>query len=799
MKINSVECEQFAGLQDKKIEFKSGLNIITGDNECGKSTIVDLIYTLFFKSSKLDGRCDAEFIDKYFPKRVNGLDGDVIDGTIIFETEDGIYKLKKEWEKGEGSCRLTLPDGTSIKKMSTISALMNDMLKHRAGVYSEIVFAAQKRNQIAIESIMKSIGKKSDPLSDTKEDMKSILTQAVLETGGVSIEKIEKEINMHLDNLSGRWDFDTDSPEGGRKRASYKNAWLKGAGEIVQAYYSYDEVKSKQIDTENIEKEIELEKENINKIVNKKDIIVEKRDKFLKFRGTIDQISLLKNSIKDTKSKIERMKEDYVKWPESCKKINIAKDLSAKLEQVMAYELYVNAKVANDSYCEKKKLLENLKEIDAEDIRRLSNLLSQKQIEENKLAGININAKINKLGENPINIESLANGSEIALNSEVINITEAIKVSVPGVMEMELFPNGVNVSEVNESINKLNIDINQIYQKYEISDIEMLREMSDLYISTKQEVERLKLKLDNVLGNKTWDEVVTANKLEVNDIKPEKEIRRELSAICGNKTIDSFIGGLETIVEGYESTYETMDRLKELILSRSNDLEKYRRQINSVDEIPDEYKYINDADEYETSIKLEISVLESQLENHNNILRELEIKLGEKSAEEYSDELRERKAILDYKKNEYNHWKNIHAVFSKIKKETSGNPIEGIEKKFNEYLSVITSGGVKLESMNDKMDVNLSSGVNALTYDILSDGTKDTISLAFRLAMLEQLYPEGEGLAIFDDPFTDMDDERVSQACGLIQKFSERNQVIFTTCNRKYNDLLSGNKISISK
>lgn len=46
----------------------------------------------------------------------------------------------------------------------------------------------------------------------------------------------------------------------------------------------------------------------------------------------------------------------------------------------------------------------------------------------------------------------------------MINITEAIKVSVPGVMEMELFPNGVNVSEVNESINKLNIDINQIYQ-----------------------------------------------------------------------------------------------------------------------------------------------------------------------------------------------------------------------------------------------------------------------------------------------------------------------------------------------
>lgn len=52
--------------------------------------------------------------------------------------------------KGEGSCRLTLPDGTSIKKMSTISALMNDMLKHRAGVYSEIVFASQKETKLQL-------------------------------------------------------------------------------------------------------------------------------------------------------------------------------------------------------------------------------------------------------------------------------------------------------------------------------------------------------------------------------------------------------------------------------------------------------------------------------------------------------------------------------------------------------------------------------------------------------------------------------------------------------------------------
>ena len=84
-----------------------------------------------------------------------------------------------------------------------------------------------------------------------------------------------------------------------------------------------------------------------------------------------------------------------------------------------------------------------------------------------------------------------------------------------------------------------------------------------------------------------------------------------------------------------------------------------------------------------------------------------------------------------------------------------------------------------------------------LTYDTLSDGTKDTIALAFRLAMLEHLFPEGNGLAVFDDPFTDMDPGRVRQACRLVQKFAERNQVIFTTCDNKYEEIFGNGPVNV--
>lgn len=95
MRIRRVECDQFAGLKSKKIEFENGMNIVIGDNESGKSTLIDLIFQLLFKDVKIDGRSDSDFIDKYFPKKISGPQGNVIDGVIIFETSEGIYKLKK--------------------------------------------------------------------------------------------------------------------------------------------------------------------------------------------------------------------------------------------------------------------------------------------------------------------------------------------------------------------------------------------------------------------------------------------------------------------------------------------------------------------------------------------------------------------------------------------------------------------------------------------------------------------------------------------------------------------------------
>ena len=48
---------------------------------------------------------------------------------------------------------------------------------------------------------------------------------------------------------------------------------------------------------------------------------------------------------------------------------------------------------------------------------------------------------------------------------------------------------------------------------------------------------------------------------------------------------------------------------------------------------------------------------------------------------------------------------------------------------------------------------------------------------------------------MFDDPFTDMDDERAARSCALIREFASRHQVIFLTCREEYLSALGGNII----
>ena len=122
--------------------------------------------------------------------------------------------------------------------------------------------------------------------------------------------------------------------------------------------------------------------------------------------------------------------------------------------------------------------------------------------------------------------------------------------------------------------------------------------------------------------------------------------------------------------------------------------------------------------------------------------------------------------------------------------------MQDIADRFTRYLGIISGGKITSEfPQADKLNINIFSDNKLLDYGKLSEGTKETASLAFRLAVLDHLFPDGGGIIVFDDPLTDMDAERAEQSCKLIKECSKKHQVIFLTCREDYVDMLDGNNI----
>ena len=52
--IKEIKTEQFAGIQDKKVQFTDGMEILLGKNEAGKSTLLSAMYHALNTPVKID-------------------------------------------------------------------------------------------------------------------------------------------------------------------------------------------------------------------------------------------------------------------------------------------------------------------------------------------------------------------------------------------------------------------------------------------------------------------------------------------------------------------------------------------------------------------------------------------------------------------------------------------------------------------------------------------------------------------------------------------------------------------------
>lgn len=234
MRIKKVACQQFAGIQNRRVSLEPGINVVFGPNESGKSTLVNLISRTLFQNAKIDGRRDKDFKEQCFPsaKRGRRAVGDFIDGEITLEAGEECYTLKKEWGS-DPRCTLSTPDGL-IRKQETIDGEMKQLLLYGEGVYSELLLTPQGNVAESLKNLLKN-----DEKTPGKTELLEVISQVFAESDGISMDAIGSAIQGKIADIAGKhWDEAHVAPV--RKAGR----WSAGLGSVLTAYYAVEDAKS---------------------------------------------------------------------------------------------------------------------------------------------------------------------------------------------------------------------------------------------------------------------------------------------------------------------------------------------------------------------------------------------------------------------------------------------------------------------------------------------------------------------------------------------------------------------------
>lgn len=786
MKIKNLSCTQFAGLRDCSISFTDGINVIFGKNESGKSSLVNLLSRTLFQKAKLNGKSDTDFMDLYFPARSrNGAQGDFCDGKVTFQTENGTFVLSKDWSRSDPRCTLSTPDG-AIRTQSTIDALLKEQLVYGEGVYAELLLSSQYNTSTALQTILDS------KRSDVKQELTEVLSQAFVESKGISVDAIEHAIEEKISKISGKhWDPERNAP----KRTTGR--WANSLGEILTAYYNMEDAKKVLADLSMLE---QATMDAANRLSEADGALADAKEHFNRFSGYANDLMLQKMrnaAIKRLEADLHELQAALQKWPQLDEKLSSAKALRSERRQAECLQTYRAAKAVSDRIGQLESTLPD-PQPEKEEIAQLKDAQRRLMRLEGRLCGMNLLASIHMHGNHQVQITSVLSGKPIALENGLVSITEAVRISVENMMDMQLSPADVDVAKVEDQIAVENGNIRAILDKYAVQSLEELENLSQSISETKRRIDDQSRELTRILGKNTLQQLQeTAGSQDVRSVEELDEVIQASFAL----PLETFIAQAELTTKNYEEKYGSIAELEAMVAATKQELEEKQADLPGEVEIPEEYRAIADPkahlERLEQTLNACQGARDEAFSENSRICTQFEVfqkNLPDDpraEAEQAEQIYKETEALLA-------HWLHIREVFEAQKQELKDSPLQDLADRFSHYLGLLSKGGVSTEFPDaDKLNMQIFSHNKLLDFGKLSEGTKETVSLAFRLSVLDHLFPDGGGMIVFDDPLTDMDADRVRQACTLIKECAQKHQVIFLTCHEEYAPLLDASPMCI--
>ena len=227
---------------------------------------------------------------------------------------------------------------------------------------------------------------------------------------------------------------------------------------------------------------------------------------------------------------------------------------------------------------------------------------------------------------------------------------------------------------------------------------------------------------------------------------------------------------------------ENQEVTEDAIAALTAEIESERRNESSASVVDPSYK---DMTIDEISLQLdglneELSQKQEEISKYNRNL--------ENAYDSYDDitEKEDRLAELsaDYEELEYKYKlvNQTQEIMREAKEKFIAKYMSPIKDAFDDYYKMISGDE---DSFRIDANVNLTKKEEGSYHDIQSqsEGYGDAIGISMRLALLDVMYEKDKPVLILDDPFSGMDEKRLSGTKRLLEAISDRYQVIYMTCH----------------
>lgn len=794
MKIKKIKTEVFAGINDKEYNFDDGLNILLGNNEAGKSTLINAIYAALFiePQIKLNTAEGKMFKRNYFPYP----DGDYAEAEVEIKKDNKKYRFYKKWSNNNYQGFLELEDGRRIENSKKISKYQEQIFNYNKSTYKNIIFSSQKD----IKNILEKINAAENP--ELIDNINSFLRKAVMELDGISIDKFKEKLEDELDNLLKKWNLETDSVKNSER--GINNPYKIATGKIYDVYIAKEKLRRKIKNGKITEEKYRKNAKQIKKLKKEESKLIKEIEALSEKEAEINQRAAVEVEKDNLEEKIITLENKKQRWPliqNNLKKLRAQKaDLKKKLNILKAEKLraekldkkntiMIKVKKIKKFKSEIKKLQNDInKQISEKNIEKLEEYKNNITEAEASLKAARLQAKINYLDSEKLKFKSGINEENYASEGQTIEAEGYLRIKTEN-LDIEIESSGINFEKLEKSYQ---INKNNFLKLKDKMKIESLKEGRKKLRKINEKENIIKHKREEII------EILDGRKLEflekqlkdlklVNKARDISIIESEIEELKEKKSeIKTEIKILENKKEELTAEFESIKKIKELLTKKNKRVEVLEQKLDSLASLPQNY---NNTQEFIESLKdkrkkrEEINIkLRKKLERN----KELENNLPETGSREMQSELKNYEERFKNLKNKAHNLIQIKEVFEKKLEKMDEDSFKPLVKNFNKNLRDLTAGKYENTIINEDFSIKLESKTKKRlpgNIEILSYGTYDAAALALRFAIFDMLFEKSGGFIVLDDCLVNLDPERQKNAIKLIRKYQKKYQIIYSTCD----------------